>query len=71
MTEYALVGIIDVDYVDDPTDDTEVTQYFLGCLNDAVSKFSRRNVNNTQLRFSAITRASVANVPNPPPQSSR
>jgi len=58
VTEYALIGIIDVDYVDGPTDDTEVTQYFLGCLNDAVAKFLRRNVNSTQLRFSAITRGS-------------
>ena len=67
MTEYALIGIIDVDYVTDPIDDTEVTEHFLEYLDDAVAKFLRRNVAGTQLRFSAITRASVASVPTPPP----
>jgi hypothetical protein len=67
MTEYALIGIIDVDFVGDVANDDEVSQYFLGCLNDAVSKFLRRNVGGTQLRFSAVTRASVANAPTPPP----
>jgi len=40
MTEYALIGIIDVDYVTDPIDDTEVTEHFLGYLDDAVSKLA-------------------------------